>query len=610
MHHCEIVFFGIFHQITPNFGNCSDNPYWEKFGLWGIPVHMYPWNIRNATSVDLKISVSPHSTISEKSPDKPESLHFCCVSDVYFPNIVKISVPIGIICYLGCTGFKVNQILPIPKTHTTVFSVETAKQLSDKWIAPSFSSEQTSFFQDSVKRNPYADCGNACTTEPIKTKAVDVLDSPKSPPNETERFLRPLRPSVSTMTCETDDESVSEDETDLWIGEPKTRFEAALRRARVAESRRKQASNAERNGQLKKRLPDWGSPIRCSESVASKGLQPCLPTNLDHSLDIPTQSADSVGDMADDKRTNEESTAYPCFKAATVSSRKQPSPSMFSAPEFWNSDEFWFTRSQLSSFSERSMSEVLQQAHLRSEMSSLIDEAGRYYEIMLEQKRKDCNDKSKEEILLGLLEKHRRSQFNTKIYMDQLTDIAHNQVEVERRRWGILSPAVAKLLKIGSRENTRLTPSMLKQLSASQLHLVIDDLNSGVEALNGSLMKELIERDDLHLEQGGKLIELEDLVAKFKELCIKTSIRQFRRQNSVEQRVSRPTSMIHHPLRSHEQTVQASRISAAPPIPTAQSKRVSEGAVSRFWSSSSSHKPLWKRFSADQSSVPHSDVPQ
>ncbi|THD28918.1 hypothetical protein D915_000245 [Fasciola hepatica] len=51
--------------------------------------------------------------------------------------------------------------------------------------------------------------------------------------------------------------------------------------------------------------------------------------------------------------------------------------------------------------------------------------------------------------------------------------------------------------------------------------------------LNTVLMNSLVERDELHLEHGAKLTDLDDLLAYLKELCIRVSIRRYRRQNSV-----------------------------------------------------------------------------
>nr|AAW25281.1 SJCHGC06489 protein [Schistosoma japonicum] len=55
-------------------------------------------------------------------------------------------------------------------------------------------------------------------------------------------------------------------------------------------------------------------------------------------------------------------------------------------------------------------------------------------------------------------------------------------------------------------------------------------MHSRIESLNESLMLSLVERDELHLEQGGKLVALEDIKSWIKELSIRSSIPQVRRQ--------------------------------------------------------------------------------
>ncbi|CAH8651423.1 unnamed protein product [Heterobilharzia americana] len=58
----------------------------------------------------------------------------------------------------------------------------------------------------------------------------------------------------------------------------------------------------------------------------------------------------------------------------------------------------------------------------------------------------------------------------------------------------------------------------------------MNDIHSRIEDLNNSLMLLLVERDDLHLEQGGKLVALEDIKSWIKELNIRSLIPQVRRQ--------------------------------------------------------------------------------
>ena len=48
-------------------------------------------------------------------------------------------------------------------------------------------------------------------------------------------------------------------------------------------------------------------------------------------------------------------------------------------------------------------------------------------------------------------------------------------------------------------------------MNVAQLQVIVNDLHTQIETLNESLVKFLIDRDDLHMEQDSMLVDIEDL---------------------------------------------------------------------------------------------------
>lgn len=55
-------------------------------------------------------------------------------------------------------------------------------------------------------------------------------------------------------------------------------------------------------------------------------------------------------------------------------------------------------------------------------------------------------------------------------------------------------------------------------MNITQLQILVNNLHSRIEVLNESLVRLLIERDNLHMEQDSMLVDVEDLIQYCKTL--------------------------------------------------------------------------------------------
>ncbi|KAG8231360.1 hypothetical protein J437_LFUL006929 [Ladona fulva] len=125
-----------------------------------------------------------------------------------------------------------------------------------------------------------------------------------------------------------------------------------------------------------------------------------------------------------------------------------------------------------------------------------------------------------------------RLQAEARMALAQAKEMAHMQMEVERQRQKINSPITqmvrASLLKVGQvfpADRRRVSRQMLTEMNVAQLQVIVNDLHSQIEVLNEDLVKLLMERDDLHMEQDSMLVDIEDLTRYLsaKEKALKES---------------------------------------------------------------------------------------
>ncbi|PSN35611.1 hypothetical protein C0J52_24479 [Blattella germanica] len=89
-----------------------------------------------------------------------------------------------------------------------------------------------------------------------------------------------------------------------------------------------------------------------------------------------------------------------------------------------------------------------------------------------------------------------RLQAEARMALAQAKEMAHMQMEV-----GIPFPE----------DRRRVSRQILTEMNVAQLQVIVNDLHTQIEILNEGLVKFLMDRDDLHMEQDSMLVDIEDL---------------------------------------------------------------------------------------------------
>ncbi|CAH8677728.1 unnamed protein product [Schistosoma haematobium] len=396
----------------------------------------------------------------------------------------------------------------------------------------------------------------------------------------------------------------SGDEDIIKGAEPKTKFEAALRRAEEKNKKRMELiTSKDFSTSDNKKMPEWGSPIQIRKNADQSRFMECS-----LSLDIPVcnSSSPKISRPSDlcreveewlesrpswidqkhqknnpalqicflniseqnlfssmeaivaepyldnnDYRTGQNNietnlfSTVNCIKTndsiQTINSLNDNEISLNSIEDYDDNNSQRLTLNGNSSFvnhkneKNRTSSSISGRSSLLLAFESsvnlidLLNEINMYYERLLDQCRQDCFDARSVVYLQELIKNHKRFQTETQIAIIQVPKISAMQAEVERTKISSITPNIATLLRVDYRK-FQISKEELIQFSIFQLKVIMNDLHSRIESLNNSLMLSLVERDELHLEQGGKLIALEDIKSWIKELSIRSSIPQVRRQ--------------------------------------------------------------------------------
>ncbi|RWS12430.1 Schwannomin-interacting protein 1-like protein [Dinothrombium tinctorium] len=115
-------------------------------------------------------------------------------------------------------------------------------------------------------------------------------------------------------------------------------------------------------------------------------------------------------------------------------------------------------------------------------------------------------------------EKEHFSTYHSKLYaeariaLSQAKGMAKMQIQIEKQRRKP-SPLMNLIqLPFSNRsDNSNQCFNFLFNLGVPQLQLLVNDLHSQIESLNEELVKLLLERDELHMEQDSILVDIEDL---------------------------------------------------------------------------------------------------
>ncbi|KAG1667294.1 Schwannomin-interacting protein 1 [Nymphon striatum] len=111
---------------------------------------------------------------------------------------------------------------------------------------------------------------------------------------------------------------------------------------------------------------------------------------------------------------------------------------------------------------------------------------------------------------IDFVTKQARLQAEARMALAQAKEMAHMQMEIEKQRKK-KSP-ITEMVGIAMEDCDRgISKQLLCAMNVAQLQVIVNDLHTQIETLNEELVKYLLDRDDLHMEQDSMLVDIEDL---------------------------------------------------------------------------------------------------
>ncbi|KAH3812445.1 hypothetical protein DPMN_140877 [Dreissena polymorpha] len=111
-------------------------------------------------------------------------------------------------------------------------------------------------------------------------------------------------------------------------------------------------------------------------------------------------------------------------------------------------------------------------------------------------------------------------QNEAKLALAQAGTMAHMQLEIEKQTQKKSPIAeMAGIPGLGERRRKKLSVRQLQQMNLAQTQVLYNDLQTQIESLNEDLVRLLMERDELHMEQDSMLVDIEDLTRRAEELA-------------------------------------------------------------------------------------------
>ncbi|CAH1117590.1 unnamed protein product [Phaedon cochleariae] len=138
-----------------------------------------------------------------------------------------------------------------------------------------------------------------------------------------------------------------------------------------------------------------------------------------------------------------------------------------------------------------------------------------------------------------------RLQTEARMALAQAKEMARMQMEIEKQRQKkspITEMIRNSMEKVGipfPEEKRRLSRQILTDMNVAQLQVIVNDLHTQIESLNEGLVKFLMNRDDLHMEQDSMLVDIEDLT---RYLGAKEQVNQDQNINSHSKNNNTPPS--------------------------------------------------------------------
>ncbi|KAI2810625.1 Schwannomin interacting protein 1 [Blomia tropicalis] len=118
-------------------------------------------------------------------------------------------------------------------------------------------------------------------------------------------------------------------------------------------------------------------------------------------------------------------------------------------------------------------------------------------------------------------EKSKFSDYHSKLYMEaklalsQVKEICKLRIKLEKENEQEQCPSIYELIhnlpNDFQKNVTKFNEPILRRLRISELQLIVNDMYTRIEKLNSSLVRLLIQRDELYMEQDSLLVDIEDL---------------------------------------------------------------------------------------------------
>lgn len=150
----------------------------------------------------------------------------------------------------------------------------------------------------------------------------------------------------------------------------------------------------------------------------------------------------------------------------------------------------------------------------------------------------NTNMKTKENPNEDILTKQQRLQEEAKVALVLGAKMARMQAQIERRAAKKKKSPLYDIIGIRSNDDKPLTLRMLEEMNIGQLQVIVNDLHGQIETHNDELVKLLMERDSLSMEQDSVLVDIEDLTKRLQECAASQSSDSKRAAvNNASQRV-------------------------------------------------------------------------
>ncbi|KAA0201149.1 hypothetical protein HAZT_HAZT003349 [Hyalella azteca] len=160
-------------------------------------------------------------------------------------------------------------------------------------------------------------------------------------------------------------------------------------------------------------------------------------------------------------------------------------------------------------------------------------------------------------------------QAEARLALGQAKDMARMQMEVDRQKkryspvTSIIRQSFAKIGMNFPDNKRRLSRQLLTDMNVAQLQVIVNHLHTQIEGLNEELVQHLLSRDDLHMEQDSRLVDIEDLS---NHLAAKA------RSNSTTSKSSPSSSSCLSTPSSSSRSPPSTSTSAHSPLPSASHK--------------------------------------